>query len=406
MGAEGNEAAGDRPDVDIVHGDDAGDFVGFAGELFNVDAGGRAFEQDADRLPQENESARDDERADGEADDNVDRIPAGGEDDDGGDHDTDGAEGVGGDFVHGAAGVEVTFAVGVEQPQHEKVEGETETTDNERHPAFDGVIAANALERFEDDVGGEPEHEQNVDGYGEHFGAGVAVGAAGIGAAAGDGGGREREEQPGRIDEHVARVGDEREGSADDTGNDFDGGECERERQPGGECASKVLVRRGVFGVGHWFHRSRGDRRYVMSGCAPWPGGAWCAEPRAGVWLMATVRYMVDDIVDAVEFYEGLLGFELRERTGQYFAVLSDGDLTLWLSGSGSTARKPLTDGRLPAPGGWNRLVVEVRDLEALVSKLLKAHATFQSEFVTSPGGKQVVVEDPSGNPVELFEPV
>jgi catechol 2,3-dioxygenase-like lactoylglutathione lyase family enzyme len=122
--------------------------------------------------------------------------------------------------------------------------------------------------------------------------------------------------------------------------------------------------------------------------------------------LMATVRYMVDDIAEAVVFYEELLGFELRERTGQNFAVLSDGDLTLWLSGAGSAARRPLTDGRLPAPGGWNRLVVEVRDLEALVSKLLKAHATFQSEFVTSPGGKQVVVEDPSGNPVELFQPV
>lgn len=121
---------------------------------------------------------------------------------------------------------------------------------------------------------------------------------------------------------------------------------------------------------------------------------------------MATVRYMVDDIAEAVVFYEELLGFELRERTGQNFAVLSDGDLTLWLSGSGSAARRPLRDGRLPAPGGWNRLVVEVRDLEALVSKLLKAHATFQGEFVSSPGGKQVVVEDPSGNPVELFEPV
>ncbi len=119
---------------------------------------------------------------------------------------------------------------------------------------------------------------------------------------------------------------------------------------------------------------------------------------------MATVRYIVDDVDAAVAFYEGILGFELRERMGVPFAVLTDGDLTLWIAGPGTSARKPLPDGRAPGPGGWNRLVIEVRDLEAVVSKLLKAGATFRNEIISGPGGKQVLVEDPSGNPVELFE--
>jgi catechol 2,3-dioxygenase-like lactoylglutathione lyase family enzyme len=121
-------------------------------------------------------------------------------------------------------------------------------------------------------------------------------------------------------------------------------------------------------------------------------------------WGMATIRYIVDDVDAAVAFYEGILGFELRERMGVPFAVLTDGDLTLWIAGPGTSARKPMPDGRVPVPGGWNRLVIEVWDLEAVVSKLLKAGATFRNEIIGGPGGNQVLVEDPSGNPVELFE--
>jgi catechol 2,3-dioxygenase-like lactoylglutathione lyase family enzyme len=121
---------------------------------------------------------------------------------------------------------------------------------------------------------------------------------------------------------------------------------------------------------------------------------------------MATVRYLVDDIDAAIAFYEGILGFDVIERMGRPFAILTDGDLTLWLSGPGTSAWRPVADGREPVPGGWNRLVVEVRDMEAVVSKLLRTGARFRTEIIASPGGKQVLVEDPAGNLVELTQPL
>ncbi len=119
---------------------------------------------------------------------------------------------------------------------------------------------------------------------------------------------------------------------------------------------------------------------------------------------MAVIRYLVSDVDVAVAFYLDILDFELVERWGPPFAMVKRGDLTLWLSGPGSSASRPLTDGSKPLPGGWNRLVLETDDLVSLVEKLMQSGARFRSEIVSGPGGKQVLVNDPSGNPIELFE--
>ena len=120
---------------------------------------------------------------------------------------------------------------------------------------------------------------------------------------------------------------------------------------------------------------------------------------------MAVVRYLVADVDDAVAFYTEKLGFELVQRMGAPFAIVSRGDLELWLSGPESSAARTLADGRAPQPGGWNRLVVVVDDLDARLSELAAAGVDFRSEIVRGPGGAQVVLDDPAGNPVELFQP-
>jgi catechol 2,3-dioxygenase-like lactoylglutathione lyase family enzyme len=120
---------------------------------------------------------------------------------------------------------------------------------------------------------------------------------------------------------------------------------------------------------------------------------------------MAVVRYLVDDVDAAVAFYTGHLGFALEQRMGPAFALVSRGDLTLWLSGPQSSAARPMRDGSRPEPGGWNRLVLEVKDLEAEVERLKRAGLTFRNEIVTGPGGKQILLQDSAGNPVELFDP-
>ena len=119
---------------------------------------------------------------------------------------------------------------------------------------------------------------------------------------------------------------------------------------------------------------------------------------------MAVIRYLVNDVDVALEFYINILGFELVERWGPPFAMVKRGDLALWLSGPGSSASRPLADGSKPVPGGWNRLVLETDDLASLVEKLKRSGAQLRSDIVSGPGGKQVLVNDPSGNPVELFE--
>ena len=119
---------------------------------------------------------------------------------------------------------------------------------------------------------------------------------------------------------------------------------------------------------------------------------------------MATVRYLVADVDAAREFYTGQLGFELVEQFGPAIAMVRYGDLTLWLAGPVASAARPMPDGRKPEPGGWNRLVVEVEDIESRVAQLRAAGARFRNDVVSGPGGKQILVEDPSGNPIELFE--
>jgi catechol 2,3-dioxygenase-like lactoylglutathione lyase family enzyme len=120
---------------------------------------------------------------------------------------------------------------------------------------------------------------------------------------------------------------------------------------------------------------------------------------------VAVIRYLVGDVDEAVAFYVDKLGFALVERWGPPFAMVGRGDLTLWLSGPGSSASRPLADGAVPAPGGWNRLVLETDDLATLVEALRQSGARLRSEIVSGPGGRQILVEDPSGNPIELFEP-
>jgi len=119
---------------------------------------------------------------------------------------------------------------------------------------------------------------------------------------------------------------------------------------------------------------------------------------------LAVIRYLVNDVDVAVAFYLDILGFELVEEWGPPFAMVKRGDLTLCLSGPGSSASRPLSNGSKPLPGGWNRLVLETDDLVSLVQKLTQSGARFRSEIVSGPGGKQVLVDDPSGNPIELFE--
>ncbi|MEP6910492.1 MAG: VOC family protein [Actinomycetota bacterium] len=120
---------------------------------------------------------------------------------------------------------------------------------------------------------------------------------------------------------------------------------------------------------------------------------------------MALVRYLVDDVEAAVAFYTDNLGFALEQQMGPAFALVSRNDLSLWLSGPQSSAARPMPDGRQPAPGGWNRLVVEVDDLESRVEEMKQAGLRFRNEVVTGPGGKQILLEDPAGNVVELFQP-
>lgn len=119
---------------------------------------------------------------------------------------------------------------------------------------------------------------------------------------------------------------------------------------------------------------------------------------------MATFRYMVDDINPSIVFYTRYLGFELIEQRGSAFAVVAKGDLNLWLSGPQTSAARSMPDGRKPEPGGWNRLVIEVDDIESLVASMKAAGISFRNDIITGPGGKQILAEDPSGNPIEIFQ--
>jgi len=117
------------------------------------------------------------------------------------------------------------------------------------------------------------------------------------------------------------------------------------------------------------------------------------------------VRYQVTDVTRSVEFYTQRLGFKLDFAKPPAFAQVSAGGLALLLSGPGSSGARPMSDGRQQEPGGWNRLVLQVDDLPARVEEMKAAGVRLRNAVETGPGGRQVQVEDPDGNPIELFEP-
>ncbi len=119
---------------------------------------------------------------------------------------------------------------------------------------------------------------------------------------------------------------------------------------------------------------------------------------------MAIVRYFVSNVEEAIAFYTQRLGFSLEENFGP-FAIVSKEDLRLWLSDPRTSAALPMPDGRIPEPGGWNRLVVQVDDLASLVETLRGEGGVFRNEIISGVGGLQILVEDPSGNPIELNQP-
>ena len=120
---------------------------------------------------------------------------------------------------------------------------------------------------------------------------------------------------------------------------------------------------------------------------------------------IVNVRYMVSDVEDSIAFYTNVLGFELLTSAAPAFADVKRGNLRLLLAGPMSSAGRPMADGAKPEPGGWNRIHFIVDDLDAEVARLRAAGATFRNDVVTGPGGKQILLLDPSGNLVELFQP-
>lgn len=120
---------------------------------------------------------------------------------------------------------------------------------------------------------------------------------------------------------------------------------------------------------------------------------------------MRGVRYQVKDVGRAIDFYTGQLGFKLEGKHLPAFAEVSLGELRLILSGPGASGSRPMPDGHRQEPGGWNRVILEVDDLPRRIDALQKAGLRFRNQMETGPGGKQIQLEDPDGNPIELFEP-
>ena len=116
-------------------------------------------------------------------------------------------------------------------------------------------------------------------------------------------------------------------------------------------------------------------------------------------------RYMVDDVENAVAFYTTHFGFEVRSSFAPAFADVTRGPLRLLLSGPTSSAGRPMPDGRTPEPGGWNRIHLIVEDLGGEVERLRAAGLTFRNDIVSGPGGQQILLDDPAGTPIELFQP-
>jgi catechol 2,3-dioxygenase-like lactoylglutathione lyase family enzyme len=120
---------------------------------------------------------------------------------------------------------------------------------------------------------------------------------------------------------------------------------------------------------------------------------------------IVNVRYMVDDVGQAIHFYTSNFGFTLGYNATPAFAEVMRGNLRLLLAGPTSSAARPMPDGRVPGPGGWNRLHFIVDDIAEEVERLRAVEVAFRSDIVSGPGGKQIVLDDPSGNPIELFQP-
>ena len=121
-----------------------------------------------------------------------------------------------------------------------------------------------------------------------------------------------------------------------------------------------------------------------------------------GLW---GVRYQVKDVARAVDFYTQKLGFKLDQKNLPAFAQVSSGNLKLILSGPGASGSRPMPDGRAQEPGGWNRVVLQIADLPSRIETLRSAGLRFRNSMEVGPGGKQILLEDPDGNPIELFEP-
>jgi catechol 2,3-dioxygenase-like lactoylglutathione lyase family enzyme len=120
---------------------------------------------------------------------------------------------------------------------------------------------------------------------------------------------------------------------------------------------------------------------------------------------LVSVRYMVDDVEESIDFYTRHFGFELRMSAAPAFAEVIRGRLRLLLAGPQSSAGRPMPDGRTPGPGGWNRIHFVVDDIAGEVERLRSAGLSFRNDIISGPGGQQILLDDPSGNPIELFQP-
>ena len=128
-------------------------------------------------------------------------------------------------------------------------------------------------------------------------------------------------------------------------------------------------------------------------------------QQQAFIKSMHGIRYQVTDVARAVRFYTEQLGFELEHQQLPAFASVSLGEVPVLLSGPGASGSRPLPNGQRQEPGGWNRVVLKVADLPGCIAALKRAGVHFRNEMETGPGGRQIQVEDPDGNPIELFEP-
>jgi glyoxylase I family protein len=160
----------------------------------------------------------------------------------------------------------------------------------------------------------------------------------------------------------------------------------------------------GLFGVGLLAVGVLADEKPIPP-ASPKPDDK--GKDKKPAFRAGAVRYQVKDVDKSVEFYAKHLGFKVEQQfgAGAAFASVSNGNLTLWLSGPKSSGSRAMPDGRKQEPGGWNRIVLEVDDLPTRVAALKKAGLRFRNEIEEGPGGKQIQLDDPDGNPIELFEP-